>query len=148
LFNHESPLRPLRFVTRKITAAAVRIAAGSGERLALGDLQVRRDWGWAPDYVEAMWRMLQQNRPDDFVIASGVSHTLEEFVATAFGEVGLNWRKHVDYDPLLRRPSEIAGSVGDASKAARSLGWTPKVAFQEIVTRMIRGEREGAGAVS
>jgi GDPmannose 4,6-dehydratase len=108
LFNHESPLRPHRFVTRKIFSAAVRIAARSRERLRLSDLAIRRDWGWAPDYVEAMWAMLQQDEPEEFVIATGVSHTLEAFVAAAFGAVGLNWRDHVEHDPSLARPSEIA----------------------------------------
>jgi GDPmannose 4,6-dehydratase len=148
LFNHESPLRPLRFVTRKITASAARIALGSEERLALGDLSIRRDWGWVPDYVEAMWQMLQCDSPDDFVIASGVSHSLEEFVAAAFAEVGLDWRAHVDYDPSLKRPSDIWTSVGDPSKAERVLGWRAKVPFAEIVARMARAERQGAATVS
>lgn len=148
LFNHESPLRPDRFVTRKITAAAARIAAGSRERLKLGNLAVRRDWGWAPDYVEAMWAMLQQERPEDFVVATGVAHRLEEFVATAFDEAGLDWRDHVEHDPALARPTDIACSVGDAGKAARLLGWTPKVDFRGLIARMLRAEREGAGAVS
>jgi len=120
LFNHESPLRASRFVTRKVTAAAAKIGAGSRERLALGNLTIRRDWGWAPDYVEAIWKMLQCDHPDDFVVASGVSHSLEEFVATAFAEVGLNWRDHVDYDSSLVRSSEIMCSLGDPSKAAQS----------------------------
>ena len=113
LFNHESPLRPHRFVTRKITAAAARISAGSRERLALGNLSIHRDWGWAPDYVEAMWRMLQRDQPDDFVVASGVAHSLEELVAMAFAEIGLNWRDHVDYDSSLVRSSDIMCSLGD-----------------------------------
>ncbi len=148
LFNHESPLRPARFVTRKITSAAVRIAGGARERLALGDLSIRRDWGWAPDYVEAIWAMLQCDRADDFVISSGASHSLEEFVAAAFAEVGLNWRDHVDYDASLKRPSDIACSLGDPAKAAQVLNWRPKTAFAEIVARMVRAERDGAGAVS
>src|SRR5437588_2273662 len=123
LFNHESPLRPSRFVTRKITAAAARIRAGSQERLALGNLSIRRDWGWAPDYVEVMWRMLQRDQPDDFVVASGVAYSLEQFVAAAFREVGLDWRDHVDYDASLVRSSEIMYSVGDPTKAAEVLGW-------------------------
>jgi GDPmannose 4,6-dehydratase len=148
LFNHESPLRPARFVTRKITAAAARIGQGSRERLALGNLAIHRDWGWVPDYVEAMWAMLQQDSPDDFVIASGVSHSLEEFVAAAFAEVGLDWREHVDHDPSLKRPSDIACSAADPAKAKRVLHWGAKVAFEEIVARMVRAEREGAAAVS
>ena len=148
LFNHESPLRPARFVTRKITAAAARIARGAGERLSLGNLSIRRDFGWAPDYVEAMWAMLQQATADDFVIASGVSHSLEEFVAAAFAEVGLDWRDHVDHDPALKRPSDIACSLGDPAKAARLLGWRANIDFSEIAARMVRAEREGANAVS
>jgi GDPmannose 4,6-dehydratase len=144
LFNHESPLRPSRFVTRKITAAAARIGAGSRERLALGNLTIRRDWGWAPDYVEAMWKMLQRERPDDFVVASGVAHSLEEFAATAFIELGLNWRDHVDYDASLARSSDIMCSLGDPTKAAQGLDWRPTVKFAEIVARMVRAEREGA----
>ncbi len=148
LFNHESPLRPDRFVTRKITAAAARIAAGSRQRLKLGNLSIRRDWGWAPDYVEAMWAMLQHERAENFVIASGVAHRLEDFVAAAFGEAGLDWRDHVDHDPALARPTDIFFSVGNAGKAASALGWKPKVDFRGVVARMMRAEREGAGAVS
>jgi GDPmannose 4,6-dehydratase len=148
LFNHESPLRPDRFVTRKITAAAARIAGGSRERLRLGDLSIRRDWGWAPDYVEAMWAMLQQPRAEDFVVATGVTNRLEDFVAAAFAEAGLDWREHVDHDPALARPTDIVCSVGNAGKAARLLGWKPKVDFRGIISRMMRAESEGAGAVS
>jgi GDPmannose 4,6-dehydratase len=144
LFNHESPLRHERFVTRKITAAAARIAGGSTERLRLGNLSVRRDWGWAPEYVEAMWGMLQLPSPDDFVVASGRAHRLEEFVALAFSEVGLDWRDHVDHDPGLHRPTDIAYSVGNAGKARRELGWEPKVGFREIVSRMMAAERTDA----
>jgi len=133
-------------VTRKITAAAARIGAGSRDRLALGNLSIRRDWGWAPDYVEAMFRMLQCERPDDFVIASGVAYSLEEFVAAAFLEVGLDWRDHVDYDPSLVRSSEIMYSLGDPAKAAQMLHWRPTVRMPEIVTRMVRAERETAKA--
>jgi GDPmannose 4,6-dehydratase len=142
LFNHESPLRPSRFVTRKVTTAAARIAAGSRERLALGNLSIRRDWGWAPDYVEAMWRMLQREQPEDFVVASGVAHSLEEFVATAFAAVGLNWRDHVDHDSSLVRSSDIMWSLGDPSKATRVLHWRSSVKLPEIVARMVRAERE------
>src|SRR5262252_260201 len=127
LFNHESPLRPARFVTRKITAAAARIARGARERLSLGNLSVCRDWGWAPDYVEAMWAILQHTVADDFVIASGESHSLEEFVAAAFAEVDLDWREHTDYDASLERPSDIVHSLGDPSNAARVLGWRAKI---------------------
>jgi GDPmannose 4,6-dehydratase len=147
LFNHESPLRPSRFVTRKITTAAARIGAGGRERLALGNLSIRRDWGWAPDYVEAMWRMLQCDQPDDFVVASGATHSLEEFVSMAFAEVGLKWRDHVDYDSSLVRPSDIMCSLGDPAKAAEVLDWRSAVKLPEIVARMIRAEQEGGGTV-
>jgi GDPmannose 4,6-dehydratase len=147
LFNHESPLRPSRFVSRKITAAAARIGSGSRERLVLGNLSICRDWGWAPDYVEAMWKMLQCDQPGEFVIASGVAHSLEEFVATAFAAVGLNWRDHVDYDSSLVRSSEIMCSLGDPSKAAQMLHWRPTVKLPEIVARMVRAEREGADSI-
>jgi GDPmannose 4,6-dehydratase len=147
LFNHESPLRPSRFVTRKVTAAAARIAAGSRERLALGNLSIRRDWGWAPDYVEAMWKMLQRDHPDDFVVASGVTHSLEELVAMAFAEVGLTWRDHVDYDSSLARSSDIMCSLGDPSKAAQILHWRPTIKLPEILARMVRAERQGAASV-
>jgi GDPmannose 4,6-dehydratase len=144
LFNHESPLRHERFVTRKITAAAARIAAGSHERLSLGNLSVRRDWGWAPEYVEAMWAMLQQQKPDDFVVASGEAHRLEDFVSSAFAEAGLDWHDHVDHDASLHRPTDIVHSVGNAGKAKRELGWEPKIRFREIVSRMMAAERIGA----
>ena len=116
LFNHESPLRPARFVTKKIVTAACRIAGGSREKLKLGNIAIQRDWGWAPEYVEAMWLMVQQDQPDDFVIATGETHTLEEFVATAFAQVGLDWREHVVIDPELFRPTEIAISRGNPRK--------------------------------
>jgi GDPmannose 4,6-dehydratase len=148
LFNHESPLRPERFFTRKVTAAAARIARGERERLPLGNLALRRDWGWAPDYVQAMFAMLRQERADDFVIASGASHSLEEFVALAFRSAGLDWRDHVDFDASLTRPSDISCSLGDASKAAKLLGWRPSVGFEEIVSRMVRAERDGVMAMS
>jgi GDPmannose 4,6-dehydratase len=141
LFNHESPLRHERFVTRKITAAAARISNGSKERLSLGNLAVRRDWGWAPDYVEAMWAMLQRGKPDDFVVASGRAHRLEDFVEAAFSEIGLNWRDHVDHDAALHRPTDIVYSVGNAGKAKQELGWEPKVDFRSIVSRMMAAER-------
>jgi GDPmannose 4,6-dehydratase len=147
LFNHESPLRPNRFVTRKITAAAANIGAGSPERLALGNLAIRRDWGWAPEYVEAMWRMLQCDQPDDFVVASGVAHSLEEFVATAFLNVGLDWRDHVDYDSSLVRSSDIMYSLGDPSKVAQELDWRSTVKLPEIVERMIRAEQDRADSI-
>ena len=137
LFNHESPLRPQRFVTRKVVATVARIASGSSEKLVLGDLSVRRDWGWAPEYVEAMWAMLQQDTPEDFVIATGIAHSLEEFVATAFDVYGLDWRDYVRTDSKLFRPSEIRCGFGDASKAAAKLGWKARTSMPELVKRMV-----------
>ena len=141
LFNHESPLRPERFVTRKVVRAACRIAAGSGERLKLGALSVIRDWGWAEDYVEAMWRMLQVDEPGDFVVATGHSHSLEHFVERTFELVGLDWREHVDTDASLLRATEIARSYGDPSKAERVLGWRATVQFDEMLERLIAADR-------
>jgi GDPmannose 4,6-dehydratase len=141
LFNHESPLRPSRFVTRKIVAAAVRIAGGDAGQLTLGDLSIRRDWGWAPEYVEAMWRMLQQPMPEDFVIATGSSYSLESFVERAFAEVGLNWREHVATDTSLYRPSELRQSCGNAGKAAVKLDWRANLTMPEVVARMVAAER-------
>jgi GDPmannose 4,6-dehydratase len=142
LFNHESPLRSQRFVTKKVVRAAVEIARGTRRRLTLGDLSVVRDWGYAPEYVEAMWRMLQQEVPADYVIATGESHTLEEFVERAFATVDLDWRDHVDIDPALLRPNDLACSRGDASRAARELGWTARTAFHELVTLLVNAEQE------
>ncbi len=144
LFNHESPLRPERFVTRKIVAAACRIARGSRERLRLGNTKVRRDWGWAPEYVDAMWRMLQQDRPDDYVIATGETRSLEEFVAAAFDAVGLDWREHVEVDPALYRPADIEGNYANSGKAARILGWRAAVRMEETVKRMVKAELDAA----
>lgn len=144
LFNHESPLRPERFVTRKVVRAAVRIADGSGERLKLGALDVVRDWGWAEEYVDAMWRMLQLDRPADFVIATGRSHSLEYFVARCFELLGLDWRDHVETDPGLLRATDIAHSHGDPAKAHRLLGWNAEVDFDAMLRRLIAAEREPA----
>jgi GDPmannose 4,6-dehydratase len=141
LFNHESPLRPERFVTRKIIAAVCRIATGSKERLSLGRLDIARDWGWSPDFVDAMWRMLQQATPDDYVIATGETHALESFVATAFAQVGLDWRSYVDVDSGLFRPSEIAYSAGNPEKAIKGLGWKAGVAFPELIANLVRAEQ-------
>lgn len=149
LFNHESPLRPARFVTKKIVSAACRIAAGSHEKLHLGNIAIQRDWGWAPDYVEAMWLMVQQAHPDDFVIATGESHSLEEFVDTAFAQVGLNWGDHVVIDPGLFRPTEIAISRGNPRKSRETFGWQARYKMQEVVTLMVKDElqhRQGHGA--
>ena len=140
LFNHESPLRPARFVTRKVIGAACRIANGSNETLKLGNLTIRRDWGWAEEYVDAMWRMLQQEKAEDYVIATGVSASLEAFVATAFEHVGLDWREHVVSDPGLLRPSEILENRGDAGKAKAQLGWEATFHMREVVHEMISAE--------
>jgi GDPmannose 4,6-dehydratase len=141
LFNHESPLRPTRFVTRKIVAAACRIAGGSGERLALGRLDISRDWGWSPDFVDAMWRMLQPDKPDDYVIATGQTNTLEAFVAQVFAKLDLDWRGHVDIDVSLFRPSEILHSAADPSKARAGLGWTASVPFFDLIGNLVVAER-------
>ena len=136
LFNHESPRRPEHFVTRKITSAAARIKLGSNERLRLGNVDVRRDWGFAGDYVEAMWLMLQQDRPDDYVIATGASHSVREFGEAVFSYLGLDWSEHVVTDPILFRPSDIESVCGDAAKAFRELGWQPRVKFGDLVRMM------------
>ncbi|HKY32142.1 MAG TPA: GDP-mannose 4,6-dehydratase [Candidatus Polarisedimenticolia bacterium] len=146
LFNHESPRRGETFVTRKITRAATRIKLGLQERLFLGNLDARRDWGYAPEYVEAMWRMLQQDEPEDFVIATGESHTVREFLEEAFGRLGLDWRRHVEIDPRYLRPAEVDTLVGDASKARARLGWVPKVSFSELVRLMIEADLKLAEA--
>lgn len=147
LFNHESPLRPQRFVTRKVTAAAIRIANGSNEKLVLGDLAICRDWGWAPEYVEAMWAMLQQEKPEDLVIATGVAHSLGEFVDAAFTALSLNWRDHVRTDPSLFRPSEIRCGFGDPSKAATTIGWKARTLMPEVVRLMVEAEISALVAV-
>jgi len=140
LFNHESPLRPERFVTRKIVSAAARIASGSKEKLCLGNISICRDWGWAPEYVEAMWLMLQQKQPDDFVIATGESHSLEEFAATAFDCVVLNWKDHVVTDLSLMRPTETATGRGNPAKAQRVLHWQAKFRMHDVVKMMMEDE--------
>ncbi|MCA9947819.1 MAG: GDP-mannose 4,6-dehydratase, partial [Anaerolineales bacterium] len=133
LYNHESPRRPTNYVTRKITQGAAHIAAGLQETLTLGNLDVGRDWGYAKEYVEAMWRMLQQDAPDDFIIATGEWHTLEEFLDRAFQRVGLDWRDHVQQDPALMRPTEVTRLQGDISKACEQLGWVPATRFEALV---------------
>jgi GDPmannose 4,6-dehydratase len=145
LFNHESPRRGETFVTRKITRAVARIKAGSDETLYLGNLEARRDWGYAKEYVEAMWRMLQQEEPDDYVIATGEAHTVQEFVEAAFAHAGLDWRDHVAIDPKYYRPAEVDLLVGDASKAERQLGWRPQVRFQELVRLMVDSDCNALG---
>lgn len=139
LFNHESPLRPTRFVTQKIISAAGRIAGGSKEKLKLGRLDIARDWGWSPEYVEAMWLMLQQDKPDDFVVATGQTNTLENFVSEAFLYHDLNWKDYVTQDKEFFRPSEILISRADPSKAERILGWKAKIFMKEVVANMTIG---------
>ncbi len=137
LFNHESPLRPERFVTQKIVKSVCRIAVGSREKLHLGNISIARDWGWASEYIEAMWLMLQQDRADDYVIATGETNTLQDFVAAVFETQGLDWREHVISDPTLIRPSEIMVSQGDASKAARVLGWSAHYRMRDVARMMV-----------
>jgi GDPmannose 4,6-dehydratase len=137
LFNHESPRRGETFVTRKITKAAARIKLGLQRELFLGNLEARRDWGFAGDYVEAMWLMLQQEQPDDYVIATGETHTVREFLDVAFGRLDLDWRSYVKIDPRYYRPTEVDLLIGDASKAKQRLGWTPKIGFHDLAVMMV-----------
>jgi len=147
LFNHESPLRPTRFVTRKIVATACRIAAGSGETLEIGNIDIVRDWGWAPEYVDAMWRMLQQDRPDDYVIATGESHSLSAFIAKVFGIFGLDWREHTRIDHALFRPTDIPRSQANPAKAHAELGWHATQRLDDIARAMVAAEWEQCDAV-
>jgi GDPmannose 4,6-dehydratase len=155
LFNHESPRRGETFVTRKITRAVAHIKHGLQQKLYLGNLEAKRDWGYAPDYVRAMWLMLQQDTPDDYVIGTGEAHSVREFVETAFARVNLDWRDYVEIDPRYFRPAEVDFLLADATKARRVLGWEPEVTFQELVRLMVDADMEevaaklrgGAGAV-
>jgi GDPmannose 4,6-dehydratase len=142
LFNHESPRRGLEFVTRKVTDAAARIKLGRADKVALGNLDARRDWGYAGDYVEAMWMMLQQPEPDDFVISTGHTWTVRDLCDAAFKHVGLDYKKHVVQDPKFFRPAEVDLLVGDPAKAAKVLGWKPKVTFHELVAMMVDADLE------
>jgi GDPmannose 4,6-dehydratase len=146
LFNHESPRRGLEFVTRKITHGVARIKRGLANELRLGNLDARRDWGFAGDYVRAMWLMLQQEQPDEYVIATGETHTVQEVVETAFAHVDLDWRRHVVQDPALIRPAEVDLLIGDARKAASRLGWRPQVGFHELIRRMVESDLQLLGA--
>ncbi|HEX6089842.1 MAG TPA: GDP-mannose 4,6-dehydratase [Gemmatimonadales bacterium] len=137
LFNHESPRRGIEFVTRKVTDGVARIKLGLATELRLGNLDARRDWGFAGDYVDAMWRMLQQPEPRDYVIGTGISHSVRDLVEAAFSHVGLDWEKHVRVDPTFIRPAEVDVLTGDASKARTELGWSPKVSFRELVAMMV-----------
>lgn len=140
LFNHESPRRGVEFVTRKITDAVARIKLGLANELRLGNLDAKRDWGYAGDYVKAMWLMLQQDSPDDFVISTGETHTVQEFVEIAFGHVGLNWKDYVVIDPKFVRPAEVDLLLGDCTKAKEKLGWKLEVSFEQLVTMMVESD--------
>jgi GDPmannose 4,6-dehydratase len=140
LFNHESPRRGIPFVTRKITRAAARIKHGLDKRLFMGNLDAKRDWGFAGDYVEAMWLMLQQDKPDDFVIATGESHSVRDVLDIAFKTLGLDWQQYVELDPRYLRPTEVDHLCGDASKARSVLGWKPKMTFEQLITTMVRAD--------
>ena len=142
LFNHESPRRGLEFVTRKITDAAARISLGLADKVALGNLEARRDWGFAGDYVEAMWMMLQQNEPQDFVVGTGQTWSVREFCQQAFDAVGLDYANHVTQDPQFFRPAEVELLVADPSRAKSELGWAPKVCFPDLVKMMVRADVE------
>ena len=140
LFNHESPRRGETFVTRKITRAVAQIKAGLREKLPLGNLDAKRDWGYAKEFVEAMWLMLQQEQPDDYVIATGETHSIREFLEVAFGHVNLDWQKYVEVDPRLYRPAEVEYLIGDYTKARTKLGWEPKTKFAELVKLMVEAD--------
>jgi GDPmannose 4,6-dehydratase len=143
LFNHESPRRGETFVTRKVTRAATRIKLGLQDKLFLGNLDAKRDWGFAGDYVEAMWLMLQQGRPDDYVVATGETHSVREFLDVVFGEqLGLDWRQFVEVDPKYFRPAEVDLLLGDAAKAKAELGWQPKVTFKGLAEMMVKADLE------
>jgi GDPmannose 4,6-dehydratase len=146
LFNHESPRRGMEFVTRKITSTVARIVKGQAKELRLGNLESRRDWGFAGDYVRAMWLMLQAKTPDDYVIATGETHSVREFAEKAFAHAGLDWEKYVVVDPTLFRPAEVDLLIGDASKAKKDLGWRPEVTFDQLVARMVEADLALAGA--
>jgi GDPmannose 4,6-dehydratase len=145
LFNHESPRRGFEFVTRKITSGVARIAAGKADKLLLGNLDAKRDWGHARDYVEAMWLMLQQPEPDDYVIATGETHSVSEFAELAFGMAGMDWRDYVAVDKSLYRPAEVSLLLGDSSKARQKLGWVNKTPFQSLVREMVESDFAEAG---
>lgn len=140
LFNHESPLRGLEFVTRKVTNAAAKIALGLDQDIIMGNLEARRDWGYAPEYVEAMWLMLQHSEPDDFVVATGVSHSVQELIEAAFNVMGLDWRKYVKTDPRFFRPLDVNHLLGDASKARKILGWQPRTDALSLVRLMVEAD--------
>ena len=142
LFNHESPRRGIEFVTRKVTDGAARIKLGLAREIRLGNLDARRDWGFAGDYVDAMWRMLQQPSPQDYVVGTGQAHSVRELVEAAFSHVGLDWQKHVITDPKFMRPAEVDVLLADPSKARKELGWSPRVGFRDLVTMMVDADLE------
>jgi GDPmannose 4,6-dehydratase len=142
LFNHESPRRGLEFVTRKVSHGVARIKLGLTDTLPIGNLDARRDWGFAGDYVRAMWAMLQQDRADDYVIATGVSHSVRDLIEIAFARVGLDWQKHVRVDQALLRPAEVDHLLGDSSKARAELGWQPQVDFKQLIEMMVDADLE------
>jgi len=144
LFNHESPRRGESFVTRKITLSAARIKAGLDKKLTLGNLDSKRDWGYAKEYVEGMWRMLQQDEPDDYILATNETHTIREFLDVAFERVGLDWKDHVDYDKRFLRPAEVDLLIGDYSKAREKLGWEPRTRMKELAELMVDADLEAA----
>jgi GDPmannose 4,6-dehydratase len=148
LFNHESPRRGETFVTRKITMAVARIVAGKQKKLYMGNLDSKRDWGYAKDYVRAMWLMLQKDQPDDYVIATGETHTVREFLEKAFGYVNLDWQDYVEFDQRYLRPAEVDLLIGDATKARQQLGWTPSITFEQLVSFMVEGDLQALGCTS
>ncbi len=145
LFNHESPRRGETFLTRKVTRAIANILAKKQEKLYLGNMEAKRDWGYAPEYIEAMWMMLQQNKPDDYVIATGATHSVQEFVEKAFSFVGLDWKDYVETDPRYFRPAEVDALQGDASKAEKELGWKPRINFEDLTKIMLIADLESVG---
>ncbi|MEH2289547.1 GDP-mannose 4,6-dehydratase [Nostoc sp.] len=148
LFNHESPRRGETFVTRKITRAVASIVAGKQKKIYMGNLDAKRDWGYAKDYVKAMWLMLQKDQPDDYVIATGETHSVREFLELAFGYVNLNWQDYVEFDERYLRPSEVELLIGDSTKARQNLGWTPSVTFEELVSLMVEADLQALGHTS
>ncbi|MBP8718864.1 MAG: GDP-mannose 4,6-dehydratase, partial [Candidatus Atribacteria bacterium] len=148
LFNHESPRRGETFVTRKITRGVARIIAGKDKKLYLGNLEAKRDWGYAPDYVEAMWLMLQQDKPCDYVIGTGETHSVKEFLEEVFNYVGLDWKEYVEIDPRYFRPTEVELLLADSSKARKELNWSPRINFRELVKIMVDSDMELIGLES
>jgi GDPmannose 4,6-dehydratase len=148
LFNHESPRRGLEFVTRKVTDLVARIKLGQSDSLPIGNLDAHRDWGFAGDYVRAMWLMLQQDKPQDYIIATGISHSVRELIEIAFARVGLDWQKYVRQDPTLLRPAEVDHLLGDASKARQELGWTPSMNFKQLIEMMVDADLERRSSAS